>query len=371
MTHPTLDLVDALLARDTAALADLRVRATRAQVDGARELVASLERAVSLEPARFVSDAHGTFTIEGEGRRFHAGRFETRSIASLRDRVGHGEGGRVRVSALTGADVLNDIGALQAFAAEGTLFQVASQFNCLEAMSPGVVPVANYFDDPTQGPRASISAFPGTLLRHHHAPAADGSRFVQSRERQLELLADALPVEAGRVVGGYLVSDAMPDPFRTADELEARWERIAVGVHDDVEVVLGAGFTGAIEGSPRIAQVFTSTFAAGYSTASVAQTRALARPLLRAAYLGTLLAAVAVGRPRVVLTLIGGGVFGNPHALIWEAIQAAVDELRARGHALDVVVNAHAASIAPEVREWIGSTGGEVVDVGLVARSLR
>ncbi len=64
------------------------------------------------------------------------------------------------------------------------------------------------------------------------------------------------------------------------------------------------------------------------------------RQLLRAAYLGTLLSAVSLGRTRVVLTLIGGGVFGNPISLIWEAIQWAlceVEPLLARD--LDVVVN--------------------------------
>ncbi len=40
---------------------------------------------------------------------------------------------------------------------------------------------------------------------------------------------------------------------------------------------------------------------------SYAPTPAAARQLLRAAYLGTLLAAVSLGRTRVTLTLIGGG----------------------------------------------------------------
>jgi hypothetical protein len=43
----------------------------------------------------------------------------------------------------------------------------------------------------------------------------------------------------------------------------------------------------------------------------------------------------------VVLTLIGGGVFGNPIPLIWESILWAVDELEVISAApLEVVVNA-------------------------------
>jgi hypothetical protein len=64
------------------------------------------------------------------------------------------------------------------------------------------------------------------------------------------------------------------------------------------------------------------------------------RQLLRAAYLGTLMAATGLGRGRVVLTLIGGGAFGNPPRLIWESLTwalAEVEPLLSRD--LDVVVN--------------------------------
>jgi hypothetical protein len=41
-----------------------------------------------------------------------------------------------------------------------------------------------------------------------------------------------------------------------------------------------------------------------------------------------------------VLTLIGGGVFGNSLALIWDAIQWAIEEVRAfSSQDLDVIVN--------------------------------
>lgn len=78
----------------------------------------------------------------------------------------------------------------------------------------------------------------------------------------------------------------------------------------------------------------------------------ICRCLLRAAYLGTLLSAVHLGRTRVVLTMIGGGAFGNPHTLIWEAILAAVDEVSSLGAGpLTVVVNSRSISqsIKPDV----------------------
>jgi hypothetical protein len=61
---------------------------------------------------------------------------------------------------------------------------------------------------------------------------------------------------------------------------------------------------------------------------------------LRAAYLGTLLAAATLGQRLAVLTLIGGGVFGNPVPLIWDAIRwAAAETEPLLSRDLDVIIN--------------------------------
>jgi hypothetical protein len=50
--------------------------------------------------------------------------------------------------------------------------------------------------------------------------------------------------------------------------------------------------------------------------------------------------ALRLGRDRVVLTLIGGGAFGNPIDLIWESILWALSEVETLVSApLDVVIN--------------------------------
>src|SRR5207302_917673 len=84
--------------------------------------------------------------------------------------------------------------------------RAAAQFNCLESPGPFITPVAHYFHDYTQGPRASISAFPGTLLRHYAAPGAYGKRFVQTETEQLNLLADVFGPEVAVVQSGYLMA---------------------------------------------------------------------------------------------------------------------------------------------------------------------
>jgi hypothetical protein len=328
-----------------AAMADLVGTAGRGHID----LVETAERAVrAAGPGdAFSFDPDGFATLEVEGHAWHAGRFETPSITELRERArkaGAGRG-RLRLWALDGAGQATDVGGLQATAPQGTLFQAASQFNCLESPGPYVTPVAQYFHDYTQGPRASISAFPGTLLRHYAAPGAHGERFVQTAKRQLDLLADAFGPEVARVESGYLMAQNVRDPAGLVAALTTRFESIRVGVHEGVQVALGYDFAGSVNDSDnrRISQVFTSTVAGGgYGGAGMsgAEFEAACRQLLRAAYLGTLLAAASLGQRRVVLTLIGGGVFGNPIPLIWDAIRWAAAEVEALlSGDLDVVVN--------------------------------
>jgi hypothetical protein len=125
-------------------------------------------------------DSTGRATLHGDGRTFNAGRFETPRLGALRRRAEEtkaklGTTGSIRFFVLDGPSIATDIGTLQAMAPANSLFQVASQFNCLEAPSPYITDVAAYLDDPTQGPRASISAFPGTFVRHFAAHAGDGT----------------------------------------------------------------------------------------------------------------------------------------------------------------------------------------------------
>jgi hypothetical protein len=374
------------LAAERASEPDLRdevaafVRSLRASAGrGDASRVARAEAAVRADPASaFTFDASGLATLRVAGNAWCAGRFETPSIAELRQRAGERRGsspaGQARFWVLDGASPATDIGSLQATAGEGALFQVASQFNCLESPGPHLTDVAYYFADPTQGPRASISAFPATLLRHYSAPAPRGERFVQtSGGRQIDLLADVFGPGASAVRNGYLLDHGGVGDEAFAAALEAGFDRIRVGVHGAVQVVLGHDWDGAVvdSGVRRITQVFTSTVAGGgYGGARVFDEgfRAVCRQTLRAAYLGTLLAAVALGRSPVVLTLIGGGVFGNPVDLIQESIQWAFDEARPLAcGSLDVVLNGYNLSRLIDLRRvlpGVRGQGGAIIRFG-------
>jgi hypothetical protein len=262
---------------------------------GDAALVEAAELAVrAAKPGEaFSFDAVGFATLEAAGHAWHAGRFETPSIAELRKRAksaGSG-GGRFRLWVLDGAGQATGVGGLQATAPPGSLFQVASQFNCLESPGPYVTPVVQYFHDYTQGPRSSISAFPGTLLRHYAAPGDHGRRFVQTDEKQIDLLADVFGPDVARVRGGYLAAGDIRDAAALVAALGSNFESIRVGVHEGVQVVLGYDFGGSVEISEqrRIAQVFTSTVAGGgYGGRGLAgpEFEGACRLLLRAAYLG-------------------------------------------------------------------------------------
>lgn len=297
-------------------------------------------------------DSSGLATLRASGATWSAGRFETPSIGELRARVGEGSG-EARLWVFEGASPATDIGALQATADGRPLFQVASQFNCLESPGPSVVPVSRYFSDPTQGPRAAISAFPGTLLRHYRVLGDHGRRFVQETDGpQIDLLAEVFAPDRSPVRNGYLLADDVSREVATA--LEERFDRIRIGVQDEASVLLGYNWDGAVQDAEqrRIAQTFTSTAAGGmYGGRDGAAFELVCRQLLRAAYLGTLLAAISLNRSPIVLTLIGGGVFGNPHNLIWEAIISAFDELKPHAtETLDVIVNGRnlQAGLQPE-----------------------
>jgi hypothetical protein len=364
-------------AQFVAAAAERVAAALASAGKGDATQVAAAEAEVAADPQRAIRvHSDGSATVVAAGRRYQGGRFEVPRICELRARAlaARAAAGRPqarrRLWIFDGPSAATDIGTLQAWAPPGTLFQVASQFNCLEAPGAFVTPVHRYLHDPTQGPRASISAFPGTLVRHYAAPSPEGGRFVQRNDgAQVNLLAEVCAPGVAMVRNGYLRSTDIVDPAAFARAVEERFEGIAVGVHDGVEVVLGHDWEGGVPAAPHrtVAQVLTSTVAGGmYSEISGDAAGALiCQQLQRAAYLGTLLAAAALGKRRVVLTLIGGGVFDNPMATIFSALVWAADQVEAALHDdLSIIVNGRTLGQelpAETLRAAARARGGEVI----------
>jgi hypothetical protein len=136
-----------------------------------------------------------TLTSHVNGRVMVCGRLETPSLAELRARVQSGGRGGGNLSV---REVVADVQALHADVANaGALFQVASQFNLLEMVSPRVTPehgVGMYEHDHTQGPACAMAAGAGTMYRNYFAPV--NGQIGQSASNQIDCLADL-----GRALG--------------------------------------------------------------------------------------------------------------------------------------------------------------------------
>ena len=119
-------------------------------------------------------------------QRWSVGRLTMPSLAELRASA-RSLPGRLQVS-----EVIGDVQKLHADPANaGALFQVASQFNLLEMVSPRVTPeqgVGMYGRDFTQGPACAIAAGAATIYRNYFADV--NGQQGQSSSQQLDCIAD-------------------------------------------------------------------------------------------------------------------------------------------------------------------------------------
>lgn len=286
------------------------------------------------------------------GRAWDVGELELPSLQELRERVRReaGPAGRLRVGVEIG-----DVRRMhRAPAFGGALFQVASQFNLLEMVSPEVSPeqgVGRYEHDPTQGPACAIAAGAATIHRNYFAPVEGVPG--QTAARQLDALADlgrALGEALGRppaalwtMRNGYALCtreglDAIAAHLAALDPqaVDRLRGRLRIGVHRDVEVTDGG--EAAAVATPRVSQAFCSALPVAYSRVPAARWQAFATLVLEAAYEATLWAGVLNARRGasnvVLLTRLGGGAFGNDEDWIDAALRRALR--LAAGFALDV-----------------------------------
>lgn len=290
-----------------------------------------------------------TLRSKVNGRSFGTGRFEMVSLAELRQRVAQEQvnAAPTKVSIVTG-DV-RQMHQMPEYA--GALFQVASQFNALEMVGPSVTPedgVTRYEHDRTQGPACAIAAGAATIYRNYFVPV--GEQIGQSAEHQLDGLADlgaALSDRLGcpvsdlwQMQNGYALAsraglDKISALLLKMDEA-ARSELaglLRISLHQDVEVTDGPTSPGQL-----VSQAFCSALPVAYGRVAQPHWQGFAQLVLDAAYEATLWAAVLNrrqgGSNTVLLTMLGGGAFGNATEWIHTAIERALK--KAKGHGLDV-----------------------------------
>ncbi len=284
-----------------------------------------------------VMDGRLVSRINGES--YGIGELELVSLQALRERVKSADKlpGRLKTSVVTG-----DVRRMHRSPENaGALFQVASQFNLLEMVSPDVTPengVTRYQCDLTQGPACAIAAGAATIYRNYFAPF--GGNEGQTARRQLDGLADLgdalssatkLPVgDLWTMQNGYALAtrtglDAIAQHLRTltTDQIDVLRGKLRIGIHHDVEVTEAVG-----PDRPRVSQLFCSALPVAYSRVPPAHWEPFAVFVLEAAYEATMWATVLNaqrGASNVIfLTLLGGGAFGNHGNWIHAAIRRAL-----------------------------------------------
>ena len=283
------------------------------------------------------------------GQSYAIGNLSLPSLKELRERVLNKSSGsgKMRVSIQAG-----DVRQMhQNPELSGALFQVASQFNLLEMISPRVTPedgVARYEGDPTQGPACAIAAGAATIYRNYFAPVE--GRFGQTHDRQLNglaglgaLLAERTGLsvpELWKMRNGYaLCSQAGLNAINSVlgavaeEELDVLRASLCIGLHRDVEVT-----DAPLSSRQLVSQAYCSALPVAYSDLPAHLWKAFASLVLEAAYESTLWAAVENANRGasniVLLTRLGGGAFGNDDEWIHAAIRRALK--LAAGFDLDV-----------------------------------
>lgn len=298
------------------------------------------------------------------GKSWAIGTLEIPSLADLRRRSRSGR--------LSGGDCLRvrnlsaDVRSLHAEATSaGAVFQVASQFNLLEMIHPGVTPergVGIYQNDPTQGPACAIAAGPATIYRNYFAETGTGAG--QTADRQINALHDlaaALTPNGIPMRNGYAwpTIETLTDIAAFLHSCDtAQVERIRgllrVGVHRDVEVTQPGPGCGQL-----VTQVFCSALPVSYSRLEPADWEPFARLVLEAAYEATLWTAVdnaaRGGTKTAFLTMLGGGAFGNAKAWILDAIERALNIFRP--YELEVCIVSY-GRVPPELERLEASFSG-------------
>lgn len=299
-----------------------------------------------IESSLILSD-DGFHTIcAQDGTEYAAGRMRLMTIGDLRAQTKNfaapAQPGRISLLASThGFPRGVDQGSLQADPKNNNaVFLVASNFNGLELIDQydRMLSISDYVGDHTQGPYASISAAPGLILRHYywfktfpHYPESpynpdDPLTWRQTPQHQLNLLdKTTIPVR-----NGYAALYAAPGNTITEQmaSFAYTYEDIQVLVHEGIEVPFGYKPTKQQHeyipcNRNRITQVFSAAIGWPYGNSSYLshpRAQTLGKDLIKAAFEGTIRAALLTGASRVYLIHIGGGVFGNPHSWLVEAL---------------------------------------------------
>ena len=279
------------------------------------------------------------------GKEFVYGILEIPTLAELRNRVHSSE---IHAEELSVREVIANVQHLHASESNaGSLFQVASQFNLLEMVSPDVTPeqgVGGYEYDLTQGPACAVAAGAGTIYRNYFANV-NGQK-GQSVENQIDCLID-IGEDLGNtdnrlwvMRNGYALATEkglieITNRLKSASESEIDELRrlLRIGIQWNTEVTIA-------DSRHTVSQAYCSALPVAYSRHSSELWSEFAQLILEASYEATFCAGISNylqnGNNTLYLTLIGGGAFGNKIEWITNAIHRSLNLYKHVG--LDVAI---------------------------------
>ena len=285
----------------------------------------------------------GEIVCPENGKSYGVGVFELVSLTELRERVGKVSKDvpsanekvfpQIRDNKPEKEDVKN---YLRSKEYNGALFQVASQFNLLEMQDTNSTPedgVEIYWHDHTQGPACAQATIGATLYRNYFIK--NGSQKGQTAFQQVNCLNDvlsALNMEQNidyQYENGYIC--LTKNQFSVVN---GAINKLSVQQRNDVMglLKLGIHWNAQVnnESKPmnqRVSLILCSALPLGHYArpgVSLSDAEHLAQIILDGTQEATFLAGILnkklhSGSDKIVLTKVGGGVFGNPHEWIVNA----------------------------------------------------
>ncbi|GGG12087.1 hypothetical protein GCM10011344_10940 [Dokdonia pacifica] len=285
------------------------------------------------------------------GESYECGTLEIPTVQELREKVAYinSSASQIRVSECIAnvQELHKDVDNVNA------LFQAASQFNLLEMVGPEITPesgVGRYQFDYTQGPACAIACGAGTIYRNYFVPVRH--KIGQTSDNQIDCLEDianylnnnthnlwemrngyALVSQKGLLHINKVIAEL------SIEEREVLKGKLKVGIQWDTEVTLN-------EVNHLVSQVYCSALPVAYSIIDFYYWESFARVILEATYEATLYAGLLnyekTGCPKVYLTLVGGGAFGNETDWIIESLHKAI--LKCKDMPLNVQIVSYGSS---------------------------
>lgn len=219
------------------------------------------------------------------------------------------------------------------------LFQVASQFNLLEMISPNITPemgVDRYEYDRTQGPICAIACGAGTIYRNYFVEINGQNGQTENNQIDcLKLIGKELEndrlnlwqMKNGYVLpnqDGILIINKKIAQLKDA-EREYLKGKLKVGIQWQTEVTIS-------ETKHKVSQIYCSALPVAYSHIESYYWESFARIILEALYEATLYIGMVNMEKNnsnlVYLTLVGGGAFGNEDYWILESMQKAIEKFK-------------------------------------------